>query len=54
MYSIRTLAKQWSVSRKTAEHRVRKEGWSKVDPVDVGSMKTSVNVWKVAGVASKP
>lgn len=43
---MRRLAKQWGVSRRTAEYRVRAEGWTKVEPWEVGSMKASVNVWK--------
>ena len=45
--SVRSLAKEWGVTRRTAQYRVNTGGWwSKVDPWEVGSMKTSVNVWK--------
>ena len=45
--SVRTLAKQWGVSRRTAMFRVYNDPkWTKVDPFEVGSMKASVNVWK--------
>ena len=46
--SVRSLAKKWGVSRRTAMYRVYNDPkWTKVyEPMAVGSMKTSVNVWK--------
>lgn len=45
--SARNLAKLWGVSRRTAQFKLHNEGeWKKVNPLDVGSMKQSVNVWK--------
>lgn len=48
MYGIGTLAKMRGVSHRTAQYRVHSEGWVKVEPWEVGSMKYSVNVWKKA------
>ena len=45
-YGIRTLAKLWGIHRRTAMYKVHNEGWTKVNPLDVGSMKTTVNVWR--------
>ena len=45
--SVRTLAKKWGVCRRVAMFRVYNDpNWTKVKPYEVGSMKTSVNVWK--------
>lgn len=46
--SIKTLAKQWGVNRRTAMYKVYNDpNWTKVkEPLEVGSLKTSVNVWK--------
>ena len=44
--SARNLAKLWGVSRRTAQFKLHNEGWTKVKPLDVGSMKASVNVWR--------
>ena len=45
--SIRKHTKKWGVSRRTAMFRVHNDpNWTKVNPYEVGSMKTSVNVWK--------
>ena len=46
VFSVRTLAKKWNVYRSTAQFKVNNEGWTKVHPHEVGSMKASVNVWR--------
>lgn len=47
--SVRTIAKKLGLKRRFVQSYVKSsENFVKVEPEDVGSYKTSVNVWKSA------
>ena len=44
--SVRRIAKELGVKRSTALYHLHNGDYEKVEPLTVGSMKTTVNVWR--------
>lgn len=45
--SARSIAKVWGVSRKTAVSMLhRSHNWEMAEPMEVGSGKSKLNIWK--------
>jgi hypothetical protein len=42
-----TLAKMWGVSRAKANYKLHNsDNWMKAEPSEVGSCRTTLNIWK--------